>query len=414
MKIRKTLLNIWATIFLVGCLQVSCVPTSPPPATGLPTGSGLSFTRSTTGITPLPLEVTSSPLVPPENVMSYRCMEIAPTLYTDMQMQGSLALFEGNHSILYDVDTGLKRPLDGKGDFKVSPDRKWLASFYVESNTKIWLSVESVDGKKQYKIPWEDGWGSLQGWLDGERVWINLEQAPGLVIINPFTGDKHEVIPDFPGVETIAQEGVMFPVEFNSDQSLAFYPRIENGGPNAIYSYAVLWDVKANRVVAKVEEGSKLHGRFTSVWSLDGKSIIVAIDNKFKQIENEIAELYSLGQDGQIDKLTHLEDYFTNALILTASLSPDGKQVAISLFLQPSPYQAAQLAILNLETRQLINYCIPADTTPVWSPDGRYIAVSNYSTQQAIGHAYILDTEQGRAARIADQLEPQGWMIGTP
>jgi Tol biopolymer transport system component len=105
---------------------------------------------------------------------------------------------------------------------------------------------------------------------------------------------------------------------------------------------------------------------------------------------------------------------------VSVSLSPDGKKIAFWLHAQPSPYEEPQLAVLNLETQQVINYCIPGlhhgnTHSPVWSPaiwslDSHYLAVLDQYEPNA-GRAILVDTRQGSAAQVAE-LIPNGWPAG--
>jgi Tol biopolymer transport system component len=128
-------------------------------------------------------------------------------------------------------------------------------------------------------------------------------------------------------------------------------------------------------------------------------------------------EWFSIDRTGEINQLTHFEDYFTEADIEMASISPNGRYLAFWLSVNPSTYPGYNLAVLDLETRQVVNYCIPGSPTkysvePVWSPDSRYIAlVDYYDKKTSDSHVILVDPAEEWAARVAENLAPLGWMI---
>src|SRR5215216_3108616 len=162
-------------------------------------------------------------------------------------------------SLLLELETGVKKALnDGQWQFSASPNGKWLASLYFDESTKLWLSVESADGKQQRLIPGNDDWFLLGGWSDNEHIWISHYTEPLLTVVNSSNGEQQKLVPNFPGLETVAQAGEHFAlgvstVLYNSSLNLAVYPRLESDG----YVYVVLWDRPSNRVLAKIKDASK-------------------------------------------------------------------------------------------------------------------------------------------------------------
>ena len=95
---------------------------------------------------------------------------------------------------------------------------------------------------------------------------------------------------------------------------------------------------------------------------------------------------------------------------MEANWSPDNQRVAFWLQtkpeLCPNDKQGwVNLAVLDIQTQQVINYCVSGEAfsapDPVWSLDGRYIAV----------HNYLVDPDQGWAAPISGiDIWPIGWL----
>lgn len=400
-----------ASILLcVGLLMSGCV--SSPPTTPSPTSS---ITQPAPPLGESPIVTETS--LPFGQIPTYQCLEVAPSLPPGMRIQGMLVLF-AKQPFLLDLKTNVRIALkDSQGEFSVTPNGKWLASRYVEESNKIWLLVETFGGADQKLIAWNDDWFLLGGWLDNEHVWISHLTEPLMTVVNPFSGEQKELVPDFPGLETVAQAGEHFVLGasstlYNSSQELAVYPRLKSDG----YVYVVLWDRQANRVLAEVKDVTKSYS-YNPLWSLDQKEIYVAVTHKWDsdKPDDSIDDFFSLSQDGQVRQLTDFGAYFADIHIGSVSLSPDGKKIAFWLETRPSSYKEQQLAVLDLETQQVTNYCIPGSyqgnaPSPVWSLNSRYLAVHNQYKPNA-GRVILVDAQDGWAAQVAE-LTPNGWPAG--
>ncbi len=388
----KNKINTLVSLFVVlmyGC--VSSVPTSYSPA-------------------------TSTPLLP-ENILTYQCLEVMLSLPLETRPQGILIIDE-QQPYLLSIKTGEKTALNSsKFQFHVSPNGNWFASRYMDDNNKSWLSIETVGGVQQI-VPWNDDWFLLGGWVDNEHIWISHYTEPLLTVVNPFSGEEQELKPDFPGLETVAQEGEHYAlgastVIYSSSQNYVVYPRLEEDG----YVYIVLWDQQANHVLAKVKDVGKSFS-YDPLWSLDETQIYVAVIDKWdsNKPEDSIENFFSLSQDGRVRQLTDFGASFVDTFIGGVSLSPDGRKIAFWLQVRPSPYVEPQLAVLDLETKQVTSYCIPGSyrssfTIPAWSLDGRYLAVQSQYEPNA-GRIILVDTNEGWAAQIAEITQgwPAGWL----
>lgn len=225
------------------------------------------------------------------------------------------------------------------------------------------------------------------------------------------------LVPDFPGIETIAQAGEHFvlgasSVLYNSSLNLAVYPRLESDG----YVYIVLWDRQARRILAKVKDTSKSFS-YRALWSLDQEEVYVTVADQWDSSKPEQLNynFFSLAQDGQVKQLTDFGISFTYNSIGSASLSPNGSTIAFWLDLDRSSEENQQLAILGLDTLQVTNYCIPGSyvndaPSPIWSLDSRYLAVHNQYEPNA-GRVILVDMKEGWAAQIAE-IVPNGWPAG--
>ncbi|MBN2116318.1 MAG: hypothetical protein JW730_07100 [Anaerolineales bacterium] len=410
MKKPTALISLFVILLLYGCVSSTFGITPSPSSTG---------STSTAKPTLLPFEPSATPVpaLSLEKTVIYQCLDVVGSPPSDAKPQGILAIFE-QHPYLLNLETGVKKPLDdGQGKFSVSLDGKWLASQYVDESNKIWLRVETLGDTEQKQIPWNDDWFLLGGWLDNEHVWISHKTEPLVTVINPFSGEQQELAPDFPGLETVAAAGEHFAlgastVLYNSSLTLAVYPRLENDG----YVYLVLWDVQSNRVLAKVMDRAKSFS-YLPLWSLDQKEIYVAMVDKWDNSNprNFIYDFFSFNQDGQVRQLTDFGASFADTRIGDVSLSPDGRKIAFWLQLRPSLQEEQQLAVLDLETQQVTDYCVPGSLhldapSPIWSLDSRYLAVQNQYEPNA-GRVILVDTQQKWAVQLTE-IVPNGWPAG--
>jgi hypothetical protein len=363
------------------------------------------------------LIVSCQPYEATAGTITNRCLEVAKGLPPASRAQGMIVLAEQHPSVL-DITTGNKLALtDGKWQLSTSPNGEWLASQFVDNQNEVWLAVENAEGSHQTPIPWNDDWFLLGGWLDNEHIWISHLTEPLVTVVNPFSGEQQMLVPDFPGIETIADAGEHYvlgasSVLYNPSLNLAVYPRLESDG----YVYIVLWDRQAGRVLAKVKDTSKSFS-YRAIWSLDQKEVYVTVADQWDSSKPEqlIYNFYSLAQDGQVKQLTNFGNSFTYNSIGSASLSPNGRKIAFWLDLDRSAQENQQLATLDLDNLQVTNYCVPGSyvndaPAPIWSLDSRYLAVYN-SYEPNVERVILVDIKEGWAAEVAE-IVPHGWPAG--
>jgi Tol biopolymer transport system component len=192
------------------------------------------------------------------------------------------------------------------------------------------------------------------------------------------------------------------------------YPDIESDPANI-----VLWDLKDKKALAKIEEGI-CFGNYP-LWSPDGLRFVVAdyLKNSNPVSGEVVEEWASVSREGQVEWLTNFADYFKEVEIEGANWSPDGKRVAFWLRTKPELCQnevqdLVNLAVLEIQTQIVINYCVWGEPftapPPVWSLDGRYIAIRKFD-DQGVSQILLVDLEEGWAAPIAGpDVWPVGWL----
>jgi Tol biopolymer transport system component len=358
---------------------------------------------------------------------------------------------QGEHTsfdvFLLDMATGAKTKLakqnESLADFAISPDRKRMAyervRFDKPRGTIIddHLVIATADGQVQKTIPWEKGWVGIPGWLDDERLVINMagrdpdestaNKPATFLMLNPFTGERRILRPDFPDI--YAEYPV---IDWERWSETVYDPTLTRVVYLSSRDAYVLWDLESNRALATLSS-QFLH---PPRWSPDGTQFVVAA-NPDQQYDIGF-ELFSISRDGQqITPLTNLRAY-SPADMWSYSWSPDGSRLAFWLSTDPqsvalgwNDYTTQRLAVLDLTAQTVTDYCIPLDeytgdpllgtipffasgvTSPIWSPNGQQLIVESRYAQDA-SRVILVDVVQGFAVQIAENMMPAGWMKSAP
>ncbi len=330
--------------------------------------------------------------------------------------------------------------------YSISPDRKKLA--YIERSDSPLLISNLVIIESGYDpvIIHDDGkWIGVAGWLDNDSLLLEkdvrnergyISNPVPLIILDYKTGNSQELTPSFPGIYNLyppIDEWKNFRFsEAIYDPLLEFviYPKMLPH-LNAL----VLWDVKAERQIVNFI-GFDYYGTEPK-WSPDGQTFVLAKypgnsttylpEFSFKQ------ELFSASKDGASTQLTHLTNEYSDVRIGQFSWSPNGSYIAFWLLIPAIDYVGSanvppdklpRLAVLNMETLEVVNYCVTGGAfgitdlgdpyfnepdAPVWSPDSTKIAVQSATVDG--GAVAIVDIVQNKTYEIADIDFPIGWLI---
>ena len=298
----------------------------------------------------------------------------------------------------------------------VSPDGKLLAYNDVDNKSVV---VMDADGQHVTEIPDPDEYLTPVGWLDNERLMVDKRRGergnfmaplPSLILFNPLTGEQQEWLPDYPNLydDSNLRWGMMNHFVLNSELTYLVYPTWGEGGP------LVLWNVEEGRDVSRLYFGSSREPHF----SPDGDRVVASAPPQYDGLVNIYdglptvggEELFLMGINGDLTRLT----YFTTTSIVEQrdfAWSPDGKQIAFFLRIVGEGSDEYQLAVISLETRQVVNYCIPG-LRPMWSPDGKHLLVNqDYDTGGEIFGAYLIRLEDGATWLLAKDAQASGWMV---
>lgn len=287
----------------------------------------------------------------------------------------------------------------------VSPNQKrFVSSDPVDSSVSPRLAL--INTKKQViaSFDWESDWEYVVQWVNNDKLLIRTSNINSLVLLNLVSGEK-QVIPFPYGAELYIEYGV---AKIRSG-FLAYDPKMTN----------VLYESEGHVFVLRELEyfpGAVVWARRNNinwaepVWSPSGDRIAVPLMDK-----QGLDDLYVVDSFGDSEiRLTNFDSIYHNpasTTIYNISWSPDGNYLAIQLDLrtteQDSPEKidgnlAGRLLVVNLATQQITDYCLDYAFPPVWSPDGRHLAVDGYIVDLSKETAYKV-TEGYIVGWLADE-----------
>jgi hypothetical protein len=434
-NLAKAILFLFLAFSLAACSIRMGTPIPSKTLQGQPTFTeAKSFATETSGVpltvpsptrTALPTVTSEASLV--EAHLTIKCLDISPALPENADLSGKLILFRefingkgftANGDAIMDLQTRTLTPIEeGVVSISVSPDRERLAYFYAHHGADgkrdaVTLIIKNMDGKVLAKVPGDvDNWDGFY-WLDNKRVVITLYNQP--LVLNPFTREHYDLSKWYAqspgGLKTIPVwevNGV-----FDAQLSRLFYLQEDDT--------MLLWDLKSRKILAKLTPTITYGPKGTTTyrpadqpkWLWDDSQIILSYSPS--DTPNPSDEFYGVTREGQINQLTHLSKYYPKVAIENFSLSPDGRLVAFFFTDLSNKNNLEQLAILDLATAKVTNYCNPSGSTliarrPVWSPDGQKLLIEGIESDQSV-KTILVDIANEYAAPLVENLVPIDWM----
>ena len=395
-------------IMLISVLLGSCSPISSPANTITPTMAVVSTTTN------IPTEVSTPTNNPDFTNLTTNCVEILNTPPIDVKLSGLLALSSpSSGSYILNLETNEKTYLKGDslGELIVSPDMQKIA--YIDYDTSK-LIIYNTSDKKSITFHDFNGRFRLANWLDNKNLVINKakEDKPdyyhySLVIFDSQTSNIQEFnIGDFPNSD-IYSTGYLY-----------LFPN-----PQITKMVYLAGDVEKSVVLFDTQSEVQLREIYfidsAPLWTRDGEEFAISAVLKFDKYSNFADNLPYLGGDeiflanaiGEIRRLTFLATRYPNNYITSLSWSPTKEYIAFNL--QNSTQPDFGLSILNINTGEIVNYCIQDNWDHIyWSPDRKQIAFTRWgSLGSSQAKVYILDLEKNRVFKIADNATVAGWMI---
>ncbi len=392
-------------LLLAGCAVPTQAPYPPatesPSATATivpsPTNSPVPTATSTLRSTPIPTQTPTKLSLTPTPVNTVTNSDhptgcIALKLSTKADFPASTTLLLEQNVVeykLWDANTGAIQPVgeaSRSGPVILSPNRQYLVVEDCPENgcrfvLRTVSEIVNIFPKGELDALWM--------WLDNDRILILKKDPPYTIkLLNPFTGENKEIIPEFPNPFTISLIiETLLPVAMDPSLRYAFY--YSNEEPQQM----VLWDSKSQKALAQLPHKVR---QFAGVdlfdaWSPDGKKFIATSPASGPNDRNE---LFSIDLSGNITQLTHYTDQYSFASIAYMVWSPDGQRIGYWLRTDDSNADPIdlkeQLVIMDMATLEKQVYC-PVDGIYyrpypiVWSPNSdQLVAITFNSSGEVI------------------------------
>jgi Tol biopolymer transport system component len=392
------------------------------------------FKPSPTLIATILPTVTSSPSIPDNAHLNMNCLDILPNLPANEKLNGVLVLAPPSEASMesayfYNLETGNKNPIQHKENerirhFSVSPNGQWLAYEkdildQTEHVTNSYLVVTDYSGSEQEIITlqaseWQYGWRGY--WLDDQHLIIGQSQEPNPMgtsrVVNPSTGEEQTLQdwPKYPNISLSHAYDMRFSwnvaIIYDSSLRWVVYPAESSKDINSKPSL-VLWDRQVQKVVANILLIPYPLDR--PKWSPNGSQFAFSKSIIDHRGPPNRYELFSVDQDGLLSQLTQLTNFYNNVFIDQFSWSPDGHKIGFWMIVDG--FNDKIFAILNLDTQQVTNYCVPGDSL-IWSPNGQQVIVRSFIKDSNQWQILLVNIEHNYAAVIMDdKLLPVGWMV---
>lgn len=167
----------------------------------------------------------------------------------------------------------------------------------------------------------------------------------------------------------------------------------------------VLFDLKANESRWAVTDQLHIAGMgygYNWVWSPDDKLIALSKSSVSPNTNSRQVDVFVVDSgSGNVLQFTDLsKDGLAEYFVRPVSWSPDGKKLAVLLFV---PQQPEQLLVVDTTNKRILDTCYSGSENTVWSPDSRFLAVSTINSNRD-DPLIIIDTDSGQAHPIARRI----------
>jgi hypothetical protein len=422
MKIDKIGWGIVVFILLAGCQGQ---PTASPTATILPTAAP---TRPAATATSLPPTSTAAPSSTPtqaaawknnlEKILMSPCVDVEPSLPENIRIDYDLVIREDQNYFVFDPvsqqKTAVKVP---DQDIKLSPDGKWLAYKRAKDRTLVVEPVNNLlknDAKKQIELK-KYNWFYLVDWLSSDKIILLREaedQSHPTVIYNPFTKEIHEYfLKDYLEARKFTDASAAMPFIFTQYNLLpdpTLTKMIFAGNENEMFPNVTLWDIENKKILGKVAPFIQRINN-DPLWSQDGSDFVMASDQR---------NWHQVTREGRVRQLTKFNDFLKEMFFVNASRSPDGRYLSFEIYYKSLNGDKGQkYLILDLKSDAVDGFCVdaspddyPDSRTMVWSPDRKYLAVSDV-TNKILGNVMLVDVDKKQSYLMTKDVSVIGWLV---
>lgn len=313
-------------------------------------------------------------------------------LYTYIVMDPNRIIPMAGYPAMFNFKNGESKGLEKKIPSDLSPDGKML----TEKISGNWVFFTE---KKKYSYPISDNpilRDSSYSFLANGNLLLevpsskNIQNSSTDVVrdlyeFSPYTGKltfiKKASFP-YSLKESKSSQNDYLPGIYSPDGKYILYPaNFQNPKISVLLNISnqkIVWFGWPDSDMGFYRSQVPYHNVELPVWKRDSSGVI------FHRIEEKtkIQNLYYLSIDGKETQITQLENkLMTNAYFISAlSLSPNGQYLAFAVtqFSKKFPSSSSLLYILDLESYQILNPCVPLPSEPhfpIWSPDSNTIVV---------------------------------------
>jgi len=435
---NKIALFMLLLVILLGCSPLSNNADSISTATSI---ADISIQSSPTS-QPSPTASVASTQPIPE--ISTDCVDITPV--SEDGLGGTLVFQKGlgDQLIFVENRTRNQKYVPADPSMKVwqayvSPDGKWLIYEldWGDPNGETKFVLTKADGLTQKEIPNDGYWGASSiFWLNNSNLRVT-ETDNGVTYIdnfayNPFTGKESALRSELPDVtyhknidwhidQQAYELGVLTGTNLIYDPTLTrvLYPKSSDS--------VSLFNLETNQEITR--QSVPGWGRLPK-WSSGGRSLAIISSMSSSLKREALDEFLIVSRDGpEFQRLTYLTSVFKSVHIEDYNWSPDGNQIAFwlqtdnnKLVNDQNPFE---LAVLDLKTGNIINYCIAGISTVeyetytmpaniVWSPDSTQLLITRHKDDNKQTEVLVVDLMNKTAYKVTENMQPIGWMTREP
>lgn len=171
------------------------------------------------------------------------------------------------------------------------------------------------------------------------------------------------------------------------------YPSLEDDRP------IVLWDIANQRELARIPHGDFYN---SPKWSPDGTKLLTSAPPDYSDYGRR--DLFVIDASGEIERLTYFAVNNPEFQGLY-QWSPTGDQIVFLRRNKDSDPYTGVLTTLEVSSKKLIGFCVEFTGEPIWSPDGRFIALPN----SELNSTQIVDVENSETW-VLENAYLLGWM----
>jgi hypothetical protein len=299
--------------------------------------------------------------------------------------------------------------------YQSSPDRcriAFRAQKYDAQGKKIAGDdlIVATSERAQVVVPQAGQWNQLVGWLDYKRLIVepSYEVPFGtLLLVDPFTGNKQEIRPAFPGLSDLANMQWWNTSHTFYDPTLSRVVYLFEGTVDSYPQYRLaLWNLQTRQEIWHLNidmTSGSLAGEPT--WSPDGSRFAISVpvdDGKRFQI-------LVVNQDGKTLLTNELAfTDLTDGGFLLSEWDPTGRYLYYQLVAASVYLGTPRIYILDTQSGQMAGYCAKPYDLPQWSPDGRQLLILSRDPEQIL----LLDLNQKLLSQVGglQGYAPVAWL----